>query len=91
MSCPSLADHVVVRVARPQHDPEDEPAVSSLDPEYFEFDCECPCPSRSRSRPPGSPTLIVLTTPPGCTDKELNKDELKQLLYDEVMSFHSLL
>ena len=29
--------------------------------------------------------------PPGCTDKELNKDELKQLLYDEVMSFHSLL
>ena len=22
------------------HDPEDEPAVSPLDPEYFEFDCE---------------------------------------------------
>ena len=78
-----------------QHDPEDEPAVPSLDPEYFEFDCECPCPSRSLTRPPGSPTLIVLTTPtptpPEWTDKELNKDELKQLLYDEVMSFHSLL
>ena len=25
-----------------QHDPEDEPAVSSLDPEYFEFDCKQP-------------------------------------------------
>ncbi|KAL7285643.1 hypothetical protein ACG7TL_000748 [Trametes sanguinea] len=44
------------------HDPEDEPAVPSLDPEYFEFDY-----------------------------KELNKEELKQLLYDEVMSFNSLI
>ncbi|KAI8995496.1 mitogen activated protein kinase [Trametes punicea] len=44
------------------HDPEDEPAVSSLDPEYFEFDY-----------------------------KEMNKEELKQLLYEEVMSFNSLI
>ena len=35
---------------RPQHDPEDEPAVSSLDPEYFEFDC--------KSHPPSTPPPI---------------------------------
>lgn len=40
------------------HDPEDEPAVSSLDSEYFEFDY-----------------------------LDLNKDELKELLYAEVKSF----
>ncbi|CDO72373.1 hypothetical protein BN946_scf184977.g72 [Trametes cinnabarina] len=44
------------------HDPEDEPAAPSLDPNYFEFDY-----------------------------KELNKEELKQLLYDEVMSFNSVI
>ncbi|CCM00901.1 uncharacterized protein FIBRA_02947 [Fibroporia radiculosa] len=40
------------------HDPEDEPAVSSLDSEYFEFDY-----------------------------LDLNKEELKELLYAEVQSF----
>ena len=83
MSCPFLADHVVVRVARPQHDPEDEPAVSSLDPEYFEFDC-----ASLPSRPPVPRlTHVALRR----TDQELNKEELKKLLYDEVMSFQSLL
>nr|AHC00610.1 mitogen-activated protein kinase [Ganoderma lucidum] len=42
------------------HDPEDEPAVSSLDPEYFEFDYQ-----------------------------ELNKEDLKKRLFEEVMSFQS--
>ena len=83
MSCPSLADRVVVRVARPQHDPEDEPAVSSLDPEYFEFDCASPLSYSSVS----PLTRVALRR----TDQELNKEELKKLLYDEVMSFQSLL
>jgi len=42
------------------HDPEDEPVVASLDPEYFEFDMH---------------------------KEELSKDQLKELLYEEVMSF----
>ena len=83
MSCPFLADRVVVRVARAQHDPEDEPAVSSLDPEYFEFDCASPLFYSFFSRP----TRAALRP----TDQELNKEELKKLLYDEVMSFQSLL
>jgi len=40
------------------HDPEDEPTVPSLDPEYFEFDY-----------------------------MDLSKDQLKDLLYEEVISF----
>ncbi|THH26588.1 hypothetical protein EUX98_g7600 [Antrodiella citrinella] len=40
------------------HDPEDEPAVSPLDPAYFEFDYQ-----------------------------DLNKEQLKELLYEEVKSF----
>jgi len=46
------------------HDPEDEPTVGALDPEYFEFDLH---------------------------KDELSKDELKELLYEEVMSFSSSL
>ena len=38
MSCPSLADHVVVRVARAQHDPEDEPTAPPIPEEFFDFD-----------------------------------------------------
>ena len=55
--------------------------MSSLDPEYFEFDCECLALTLSPRHFPDRSSI----------DKELNKDELKKLLYDEVMSFQSLL
>ncbi|KAJ8597006.1 CMGC MAPK protein kinase [Rhizopogon salebrosus TDB-379] len=42
------------------HDPEDEPVVASLDPDYFDFDQ---------------------------SKEDLTKAELKELLYEEIMSF----
>jgi len=42
------------------HDPEDEPAVTPLEPDYFEFDLH---------------------------KDDLSKDQLKELLYNEVMAF----
>ena len=77
-----------------QHDPEDEPAVSSLDPEYFEFDCEFPdhdfhgnlintC-RRQRSQQGATKrsvaVLSILTWP-------LTHFIFAELLYDEVKSF----
>jgi hypothetical protein len=80
-----------------QHDPEDEPVVASLDPEYFEFDSEfifhAIC------------ILLSLTLIFAVHKDDLSKDQLKgtvffpfnypfpilticvELLYEEVMSF----
>lgn len=43
-----------------QHDPEDEPTVAPLDPDYFEFDDH---------------------------KEDLTKADLKELLYEEILSF----
>lgn len=53
-----------------QHDPEDEPVVASLDPEYFEFDSEllpqfCVW------------TLSYMITPITVHKEDLSKDQLK--------------
>ncbi|KZS93150.1 CMGC/MAPK protein kinase [Sistotremastrum niveocremeum HHB9708] len=46
------------------HDPDDEPVVESLEPEFFDFDFH---------------------------KEEMSKDQLKELLYEEVTAFQSLL
>jgi mitogen-activated protein kinase 1/3 len=59
------------------HDPEDEPTSGTLDPDYFQFDCEFRPLLRNRTTSNGS---IV-------HKDELSKSDLKELLYEEVMSF----
>ena len=60
-----------------QHDPEDEPAVAPLDPEYFEFDCE------------SAKFISMITVLPNnvSLDLDLNKQQLKELLFEEVRAF----
>lgn len=78
-----------------QHDPEDEPVVASLDPEYFEFDSEFMF----------HIICVSLTLIFAVHKDDLSKDQLKgqfffafnnpfpllkirvELLYEEVMSF----
>lgn len=56
-----------------QHDPEDEPVVASLDPEYFEFD------SKAFHGPAFSP-LSHIVPPIAVHKEELSKDQLKGTL-----------
>lgn len=60
------------------HDPEDEPVVTPLSPSYFDFDREY-CPP---ARPFLNPQLHFPVH-----KEELTKDQLKELLYEEVLSF----
>ena len=62
-----------------QHDPDDEPVVSSLDPDYFDFDGKCHILGGVLRR------LDLIST---SDQKEtLDKAQLKELLYEEVVSF----
>lgn len=62
-----------------QHDPDDEPVAPPLDPEFFEFDRQC--------------FLLVIKavyidTPYTTVHKDdISREQLKELLYEEIMSF----
>lgn len=53
-----------------QHDPEDEPVVVSLDPEYFEFDSELFLRFRALALSHPEPLIAV-------HKEDLSKDQLK--------------
>ena len=63
------------------HHADDEPAANSLSPDYFQFDRE--------------PSDIIYTNPlltlSAVEKEQLSKDDLKKLLYDEVMSFQPVI
>lgn len=60
------------------HDAEDEPAAPSIDPEYFQFE--------GKSHPLWSISQLIAIY--NIAHKEqLSKDQLRDLLYEEVMSF----
>ena len=62
-----------------QHDPDDEPVVSSLDPDYFDFDGKCHIPGGIFRRSDLTSTSDQ--------KESLDKAQLKELLYEEVLSF----
>ena len=76
-TCSEHHSGVPERARFQQHDPEDEPAVAPLDPEYFEFDCE------------SAEFMFALPTLPNHVfpDLDLNKQQLKELLFEEVRAF----
>ncbi len=63
-----------------QHDPDDEPVVSSLDPDYFDFDGERPIRGIFRH-------FDIITITASDRKETLDKAQLKELLYEEVVSF----
>lgn len=63
--------------------------MSSLDPEYFEFDCKPLSPSADLPVIAAPRVRTDVTLP--YADQELNKEDLKKLLFEEVMSFQSLI
>lgn len=63
---------------RIQHDPEDEPVVTPLSPSYFEFD---------REYPRKYDCIQFFLCSPLVHKDDLTKDQLKELLYEEVLSF----
>jgi mitogen-activated protein kinase 1/3 len=64
-----------------KHDPEDEPAATTLDPDYFNFEgmwCNPLC------------FAFLVSCSSLCASEEnesLDKAQLKELLYDEIVSF----
>lgn len=62
-----------------QHDPDDEPVVSSLDPDYFDFDGKCHI--------LGGVFRHVDLISTSDQKESLDKAQLKELLYEEVVSF----
>lgn len=65
-----------------QHDPDDEPVAPPLDPEFFEFDRTSPivvCRSCTFSDGPFSITVHK---------DDISREQLKELLYEEIMSFN---
>ena len=65
-----------------QHDPDDEPCAPPLDPEFFEFDRES---SQPYIPTPHHLTILLLRT---VHKDDISREQLKVLLYDEIMSFH---
>jgi mitogen-activated protein kinase 1/3 len=61
-----------------QHDPDDEPIAPPLDPEFFEFDCKLFV----------LETSIVYSSHPAVHKDDISREQLKELLYEEIMSFH---
>lgn len=75
--CPLGISHLRAAQIFRKHDPDDEPAALFLDPNYFDFDgTQC-------NRTPGSPHLIFAPDP----NVPLDKAQLKELLYEEIVSF----
>lgn len=79
----SLASFIIVvrSIRCLKHDPDDEPAAMTLDPNYFNFE-GMQCKLR--------PLLCFFLVSPSRASEEndcLDKAQLKELLYDEVVSF----
>ena len=61
-----------------QHDPDDEPVAPPLDPEFFEFDCRWFLFLLGRGR------MVTIKT---VHKDDISREQLKELLYEEITSF----
>jgi len=66
------------------HDPDDEPVAPPLDPEFFEFD-------RAYSLLFIWVSHIHSFQPLTVHKDDISREQLKELLYEEIMSFHPTL